>query len=362
MTNIELLHQKAKGLSACYIFDQNDSAYVKLLPFFKKIFNKLLVVENLGELEHLEDVELVDMFILDVASKNLLHSVQMLHNLFEGSFELLVVTSGLELEVTQKVASLSRYDLIFKPFDANELIKQMQLAIKNAKIEHQQHLLDGFIYNGFHYESVMVLLVKNKKVVYANQRLLDYFSFKSIKELREHSAYIETAIADVVQDTAKEHIVELKNNKKETHRFLTKYTTLEDDPSYGIVTFDDITTLEPLFLTSNDPSDQINREKDEMMDQLNMMKQKGDPISLHNYYKGLHISNKGVITQIEGDQICVKTDFKQLKALEYDTEVLIESDLLEYVVSAKKIMKIDLVKHAVWLGELQYEKHTQIER
>jgi hypothetical protein len=89
----------------------------------------------------------------------------------------------------------------------------------------------------------------------------------------------------------------------------------------------------------------LEKEQEATVKLLNYLKQNGSEVSLHNFYRGLTITDKGKIAFAGKDRIALKTKANQQKAIKKQNWVVIHSPLLPKDVFCEEVEKIDEQNH-----------------
>ena len=95
---------------------------------------------------------------------------------------------------------------------------------------------------------------------------------------------------------------------------------------------------------------------------LRTMQEKKEKIEIHNYYKGLSITNDAFVLDVTKNTILIKTNMMQQKAVQYEEKAILVSESLPYAVICKKIHNKSFEKHTIELSHLAFTKTSQIQR
>jgi hypothetical protein len=158
--------------------------------------------------------------------------------------------------------------------------------------------------------------------------------------------------------------IKMENRAKEIRHLILKYQSIPEKEGYGIVSFDDVTELNLLKLfdekqTKNDTEIQDSRA---MYDLLEVLQRNNAQLEVHNYYKGLSITNNALLTEIKEDSIVLKTSFLQLKAIQAERKTIIISDALPHDLECGSVYKLGFEKQAVELKDLRFVKTSPVKR
>jgi len=95
---------------------------------------------------------------------------------------------------------------------------------------------------------------------------------------------------------------------------------------------------------------------------LRKLQEKNEKIEIHNYYKGLSITNAAIILDVTKNTVLIKTNLMQQKALQYEEKTIIVSESLPYAVICKKIHNASFENHIIELSHLSFTKTSPIQR
>ena len=95
---------------------------------------------------------------------------------------------------------------------------------------------------------------------------------------------------------------------------------------------------------------------------LRTMQEKKEKIEIHNYYKGLSITNDAFVLDVTKNTILIKTNMMQQKAVQHEEKAILVSESLPYAVICKKIHNKSFEKHTIELSHLAFTKTSPIQR
>jgi hypothetical protein len=82
----------------------------------------------------------------------------------------------------------------------------------------------------------------------------------------------------------------------------------------------------------------------------------------HNFYKGLSITNKGIISNVEGESLFLKSSFLQLKGIQYERKTVLVSEALPYHLECGIALKIGFEKQEAELSGLRFVETSAVQR
>jgi hypothetical protein len=275
---------------------------------------------------------------------------------------------------------LGVFRFLTKPVNVEEFAEVLYKAI--LEIKHEQHtkLFYSHLKNIFDYQSSMLLMLHEKDLVLANDMFLEFFDYECVKECKKsfydigekflaHNQFLynhdEVNVVDtLLLNPQKLFHVKVASRDDSLKHFIVKYQEIPEKEGYGVLSFDDITELNLLELfdsKQNRKDTQVLNTK-AMLNLLEVIERNGAEIEMHNYYKGLSITNSARIVEIKEDSISLKMSYIQLKAIQLEEKTYFISSALPDVVQATEILKISFAKEEVELKSLSFVKTSPLER
>lgn len=95
---------------------------------------------------------------------------------------------------------------------------------------------------------------------------------------------------------------------------------------------------------------------------LEDLKERKEKIELHNYYKGLSITDYAEIVAIDNKTLKIKTTFMQKKSMHIESKTTIASESLPYVVECAKVYIASFEDQFIELKHLHFTKTSPIDR
>jgi hypothetical protein len=216
--------------------------------------------------------------------------------------------------------------------------------------------------------------------VFVNQMFLKFFKVSSVAEFKEkhedfgkifleHDGFLYDTekrywFDEVNKNAQKLHNVKLTNQDGEFKHFVLKYQKVPDKDSYGILSFDDITELNLLKLydSSKSKDDENMKNTKAMFNLLEVLHRNNAIVEVHNFYKGLSITNNAIISEVNKDNITIKTKFLQQKAIQFEKRSVIISDALPFAIESNEISNISFEKQTISLGSLRFIHTSAVDR
>ena len=158
--------------------------------------------------------------------------------------------------------------------------------------------------------------------------------------------------------------VKMQNLQGKTRHFILKYQIVSEQTNYGILSFDDVTELNllKLFDGRETLNDDKNQNSKAMLDLLEVVQRNSAKIGIHNYYKGLSITNDAIISDINEGFVTIKTPFLQQKAVLFEKKTILSSEAFPQDILCEEIGKVDFEKQIVTLKSLKFIKTSPTRR
>jgi len=294
--------------------------------------------------------------------------------------KVIIMSAFDDKELLFKGIELGVFRFLTKPVNVNELAEVLYKAVLEIRHEQNTKMFYSYLKNIFDYQSSMVVMLNNKEFVLANDMFLEFFEFECMNECKKsfveigerflaHDGFLYNHEGVDVLDTLFEipqklFHVKLEASDGSLKHFILKYQTIPEKKGYGILSFDDVTELNllELFDAKQTSQDKILENKQAIFDLLEVVQRNSAKVDIHNYYKGLSITNSGIITEIKEQTILLKTSYIQLKAMQLEQKTYIVSSALPNVVQASEIVKISFERQEVELNLLSFVATSPIER
>ncbi len=223
-------------------------------------------------------------------------------------------------------------------------------------------------------------MVKEGVPVFANQMFLDFFSVKDTQEFNTKFSNIDSIFlkhdgflykdscddwfTEVSANPQKLYNIKLQDKQKNLKHFILKYQNIPKKENYGIISFDDVTELNLLQLydANQVKSDENLKNSDAMYKLLEVIQRNSAKIELHNFYKGISITHDAVIMEVKKDNIILKTDYMQEKAIQFDKRSFITSDALPNVIACDNVSKISFKHQSVEFTNIHFALTSPVSR
>ena len=143
-----------------------------------------------------------------------------------------------------------------------------------------------------------------------------------------------------------------------------KFQKVPEQDGYGFLSFDDVTelNLKELFRKKAPANDEKVEDSKAMCDLLKVLHRNRVKVSLHNYYKGISITNDANIVEIGEGKVVLETSYIQQKAIQYEQKSLIIAEALPHAIVCEKVENISFDKKSVEFSDMRFIKTSPITR
>jgi YesN/AraC family two-component response regulator len=380
MNNLKKLQMVAKGIGVLYVED-NDSLRENAGKLIHKFFSKVDLAQDgavaLAKFKKyhypivITDIKMPHMDGIRLA-KSILH--------IKPDTKVIIMSAFDEKEFLYKSIEIGIFRFLKKPVNLTELSDILYAATTQIRHELNTKLFYTNLQNIFNYQSSMVVMLNEMKPILANQIFLDFFDVESIEDFREkcldigryfmeHNGflYIQDGVnwfETVCANEKKLFHVKMKNIDNSIRHLILKYQLIPEKTGYGILSFDDVTELNllKLFDEKQTKNDLQTQDKKAMFDLLKVVHRNSAKIEIHNYYKGLSITNDAIIAEIKDDSIVIKTSFLQQKAIQYEKKTFLLCEAFPHALECLEVVKIGFEKQLVELKSLKFITTSPIMR
>jgi len=339
------LKQKVDALTLLYVED-NKGLQEQAGKIFKKIFKNLMLADS-GESayllfkEHQPDIVITD---INMGKLNGLELSRMIKKI--NPFVKIIITSAFDdKDYLFEAIDINVSKYLKKPMTIADLTDAITKVVNEIEFQNSRNIFEHYIKDIFHYQDSLLILIKNNEVLIANKKCLEFFSQESLdsfkeffvtfdKQILKHNNFLYNHDDIDWLESAKDSSAKLFNvkiadkNNISRHFILKAYKIPDKDETY-ILSFDDITDLNLLIIYDKEAMKQEKQESQKKIiyGVLEVVKRNNSTIKIYNSYKGIIISNIGVLGKISEKEIVIQLPYLQLRAIQINNNLTIESEL-----------------------------------
>jgi CheY-like chemotaxis protein len=361
--------------------EDNDKLRTNASSLFKKIFNTVYVAsdgrEGLASFKkHGQQIVITDIKMPYMDGMNLIKHIKKIN----PTTKVIIMSSFDDSDYLYNAIELGVFRYLKKPVNVHELIDMLSLCIAEIREDINSKLFNANLQNVFNYQSSIVIMMKKAKPIFVNHMFLEYFNVENLKEFNEkyvnlgnvflkHDSFLydkegENWFDEVTLNPQKLYNTKLLDMNGNFRHFILKYQDIPDKDSCGILSFDDVTELNLLKLYDKSQSDTDNSIKDSktMFKLLEVLQRNNAKIELHNFYKGLSITNDAVIIELNDNTLKLKTKYLQQKAIQYDGKTIIVSEALPKPILCANVANISFDNQSVVFSDFSFVNTSPISR
>ena len=372
MLDLKKLKLDAVGFSVLHVED-NDALRENAFKLLHKFFDTVYTAAD-GK-EGLEAFKLYkpSIVITDIKMPHM-NGIELAKNIrkIAPQTKIIIMSAFDDKEYLYQAIELGAFRFIKKPVNLSELTEILYAAVTAIKEEENVRVFDAHIRNIFNYQSSMVLMMVKEQPILANQAMLNFLEVKDIAEAMqlhgdfgnlflEHDGFLYNQadrnwFEEISKNPQKLYHIKLIDKNGNFLHFTLKYQTIPEKNDYGILSFDDITELNLLKLFDKKQSkcDENIQDGKALFKLLEVLHRNNAKVHLHNYYKGLSITNDAIITNIADEKVTLKTNYLQQKAVQFEHKSLIVSDSLPFIISCEKLVRMNFEQQNVEFANLHF--------
>ena len=278
----ELLELKslAAGHSVMYVED-NEPLRLNAVKLLSKFFSDLRSAKDGVEALELLSQRGVDILITDIKMPRMdgLRLIKELKELkeFAPKSRAIIMSAFDEKPMLLQAIENGVFAYLKKPVNVAELTQTLQKALLEIKKEQESELFFAHLHTIFNYQSSMVIMLQEEKIVVANEIFLAFFGFKKMKDLDldlgmlgerflAHDGFLYNGygvdVCDMLLNTSHRLFhVKMQDANHKMHHFIVKYNPIESKKGYGILSFDDVTELNLLGLFDAKKAQEDSKEE-----------------------------------------------------------------------------------------------------
>ena len=364
------LKKLAQGLSLLYAED-NEPLRLNASKLLENFFTDLRSAEDGESALELFKKRAADILITDIKMphRDGLSLIKAIRELAPHT-KCIIMSAFDDKPLLLEAINSGVYAYLKKPVNLIELTQTLLKAVLEIKKEHENELFLLHMQTIFNYQSSMVALLEGKNVVVANQLFLDFFKDRDIgSHFLAHDGFLYNYAGidwfDVAAGNEKKLFhVKMQDASRKMCHFILKYKSIPAKKSYAILSFDDITELNllGLFDAKKAKNDEEIEKNHSLYKLLEVLQRNSAELEVHNFYKGLSITNSGIISEVKKDSLFIKSSFLQLKGIQFERKTLLVSEALPFHLECTILEKIGFETQVAVLSGLRFVETSAVQR
>jgi len=374
------LKRFAPDYSVLYIED-NTGLRTNVANLLGKFFKNIHTAEN-GKLgfemfkKHHPDIIITD---INMPEMNGLQMAQKIHDISPSS-KIIIMSAHEEKEYLYQAINAGIFRYLNKPAKTDILMQTLYDTILVIQKEEDNMLLQVQLQDIFNYQNNIIIMIKNKIPVLVNHRFLDFFDVESIEDFKEKHADFDALLLEhsdflystkekswynvACADPGKLFHTKIKNHKGENRHLILKTRKIPNKDDHYVLSFDDVTELNLMKLFDKDSasSDLAHQDNEAVTKMMKIVMDNSAEIKVHNFYRGLTITNPAVVVKSEDERTIIKTSYSQLKIVQLVKNTVLTSEIFPTPVLIKAVDNIDFDQQTIAFSKMQFLARSATER
>lgn len=364
-SNLNQLRLSLQSTALLYVED-NVGLNAHATVLFKKIFDTVYTAYDGEEGLALFDKHRPDIIITGFGMPKM-DGLEMAEAILRinPDAKIIITTAHDDRELLHRAIRIGIFDFLIKPLRIENLVETLSRCAQLLKDELHRRIFTTNLHTIFNYQNNQVLLLHGRNVVMANQPCLDFFGVASIEIFRKQFASFGELLLEhngFLYDHGSmewfEHIsvnqgklfnVKIADREGVSHHFVLNFQNIPEKEGYAILSLNDVSELGLLKLYDSSAVERERMAQDEKVVRglLEMVMRNGAKIRVHNLYKGLSITNDGIIMFTGEKGVVLKTPYVQLKAIQHEGEFYLTSELFPMAIHCDAVKRIDFDPQSV---------------
>ena len=377
---IHELRKLSDGLTLLYVED-NDGLREKALNVLKKLFTNIISASDGEEGYRLFKEHHPQIVISDISMPKL-DGLQMIKQIkqTQPSTKFIITSAYDDKEYLFQAIEAGVFHYMKKPIKIDQLASTLMKCINTINLEDNSSVFNTYMDDMINHQTDMSALMSNNDPLFVNQMFLDFFNVESIDDfsdkysdfgslLLEHKGFLYNHddinwFSEASKEADKLFHVKIADKEGANRHFILKVHPIPKKKHIYIMSLNDITDLNLLSLFDSKAvkNDEKLRSKSTILNLMKVIQENNAEIKIHNYYKGLTITNLGLILHVEDEHIIIKTSFMQEKAVQYQNSILITSAILPSAIFCETVQKIDFENQTIMFKDLRFMQSNPTQR
>ncbi|HEX5670621.1 MAG TPA: response regulator, partial [Sulfuricurvum sp.] len=276
----------------------------------------------------------------------------------DDNVKIIITTSHDDQKYLHRSIRIGIFDYLLKPIKLDNITDTLSRCAKVLNDDLNQNIVNNNLNTIFDYQNNQVMLLHDHNLVIANQSSLDFFDVPNVDKfqnkflrfgelLLEHKGFLYNNgniewLEYITENPGKLFNVKIADRTGNSHHFILNYKKIPQKKGYAVLSLNDVSGLDLLKLYDVDATERERMVHDKKGSKrlLEMAVRNAATISVHNLYKGLSITNDGVITEGDNKEFLLHVSIVQLKAMQYEKEFYLTSELFPMAIYCYGIKRI----------------------
>ena len=374
------LKEQSENVTILYVED-NDGLREKAIKLLKKLLHNVYHAADGQEGYEAFKKYRPDIVITDIRMPNM-DGLEMIEHIkkVSPSTKFIITSAFDEKEYLFKAIQSGVFDYINKPVKVDKLADTLIKCIDAINLEESSSLFNDYMEDVVNYQSDLLALMSKSSILFVNQMFLNFFNVENIEEfnlkyknfgdlLLPHNGFLYNHddvewLGETTNQLDKLFHIKIVDLKSENRHFILKMHRLPKKNNTYIMSLNDITDLQLLSLFDSKAveNDERIKSRSTILNLMEVIHKNHAEVKIHNYYKGLTVTNLGLITDIKNDYITIKSSFMQQKAAQYQNSMFISSEIFPSAIYCESIEKVDYDKQTITFKDMKFAPTSPIDR
>ncbi len=380
LETISKLKAHSEGLTLMYVED-NEGLRIKAHRLMQKFFANVVSASDGEEglaafKEHRPQIVITDIKMPKLDGIEMIAQIKELN----PSTKFIIISAFDDKAHLLRAISVGIFDYLKKPIKIDELMQTLLRCIESIDTEENSSLFNSYMDDLLNYQSDLLALISKDRLLFVNQMFLDFFTVQTLEEfdakyadfgsvLRDHKAFLcnrepGSWFVEASREPGKLFHTKIADKEGKSRHFILKMHPLPKKKEMYIMSLNDITELNLLSLFDSRAVEEEEKYKNRntLVKLMKVVQKNNAEIKIHNFYKGLTITNAGMIAEINEKHVVVKSSFVQQKAAQYQRSILISSEIFPSAVLCEPILKIDFEQQTIVFKEMRFLPRNPTQR
>lgn len=377
---IAQLKALSEGFTLLYVED-NEGLRIKAHRLMQKFFANTIAAADGEEGLELFKKHQPQIVITDIRMPKL-DGLAMIERIkaISPSTRFIIATAFDESEYLHRAIKIGVFDYMAKPVKIDVLIDTLKRCIESIKSEENGSIFNSYMNDMLNYQSDPLALISEECILFVNQMFLDFFDVDTLNAFNEKYTDFGTLLLphkgflynhddiewfkEASKDSGKLFHTKIADSKGKNRHFILKMHALPKKEGMYIMSLNDISDLNLLSLFDSNAvkNDEKLRSLSTILNLMQVIQKNSAEVKIHNFYKGLTITNPGLIAEVEQDRVVAKSSFMQLKAATHQRNILISSEIFPSAILCEPLEKVDLDNQAIIFKQMRFVPRSPVQR
>ncbi|MDH4944347.1 response regulator [Sulfurimonas sp. C5] len=377
---LQAIHKLSGDISLLYVED-NAGLRQNMETLLGRVFQNIFIAEDGEEgygkfLEHKPKLLITDLHMQQMSGFKLIKKISAI----DPNCKVIILSAYDEKEHLHLAIKLGVFRYLEKPVKTPELLNAVYFALKAIHEVENRCLFTSQLSTILNYQNNIVVMMHESEFILCNERFYEFFGVDNMEEFKEKYDDINTLLHEhkeflystpeekwyeiVAQNPGKLFHTKIKNHDNEFRHLILKAREVPEKEGYFVLSFDDVTELNLMYIFDSDTAkqDMLEQDTETIISLMRIVQNNSSELKIHNFYRGLTIVNPAVIVSISDDEVVLKMPYPQLKVIHLTKYMTIFSEIFPKNVLCRSIKKVDLDTQSVIINKMSFATNNITDR